>query len=74
MKLNGIMLIVADTDSAARAEAVAGRIYIDSASATEPSVCLDFGDRAPDALLDEFVAAFNKLQAARREIEGAGRD
>jgi hypothetical protein len=74
MKLNSIMLDLDRMDEASRAVAVPGRIYIDSASTADPSVCLDFGDRAPRALLDELVAAFNRLQAARREIEGAGRD
>jgi hypothetical protein len=73
MKLESLTLDFASTDFASRS-AVPGRIYIDSANPDDPSACLDFGDRAPVDLLDDFCVAFNKIQKARREVEGLARD
>jgi hypothetical protein len=72
MKLHDATFDFAATDTAERT-AIPFIVSFDSRG-NGPSIYFDFGDRADIDLVDDFVAAFNKLQSARFKIEGAGRD
>ncbi|MDP2358695.1 MAG: hypothetical protein Q8M31_21930 [Beijerinckiaceae bacterium] len=68
------LVLVADSSMRAVVSVHETAVHLRSAKAVEHETTLHFGDRAPPEKVRAFATAFNDLQSAIQDVEGAGRD